>query len=144
MPGGAPLEGVLLEQPVSPQGVHLKAPPAGVSPLQQRGHSPLDVTPSVTRAVTAAARSLIGRNYSTRLISAYLTVISTDRALFLLRGMGLYITEALLDIVYEAYGAESAVDYAYAATNVQSSVREESEIVPNAFKQAMTLSAKLE
>ena len=105
MPGRVPLEEVPLEQPVSPERVPLKAPPAGASPLQQRGQPHLDVTPAA----------------------------------------GLYIMEALPVIAHEIHEAESSVEYAYAATNVQNrSAREQYEIIPNTFKQAMTLPVKLE
>ena len=49
----------------------------------------------------------------------------------------------LPDIAHEVYGADSAVEYAYAATNVQNcSAGEKAEIIPNNFKEAMTLPAK--
>ena len=41
------------------------------------------------------------------------------------------------------YAQESAVEYAYAAIDIQSrSAGEKSEIIPNSFKEAMTLPAK--
>ena len=47
------------------------------------------------------------------------------------------------DIAHETHGAESAVEYAYAAINVRNcSVGENMEVIPNTFKQAMTLPAK--
>ena len=71
-------------------------------------------------------------------------MITTDGTLFELRGPGLYNMGALPDIALETFGAESTVEYAYAATNVQSRSVRKSEIIPNIFKQAMALPAKLE
>ena len=145
MPGRAPLQKVPLEQPVSPERAPLKVPPAGASSFQQRGQSHLDVTPVVKRAGAAAACSLLGRHISNRSISAYLTAITSDRALSELRGLALYITKALLNIAHEIHETESSVEYAYAATYVQSrSMGKKSEIIQNTFKQAITLSTKLE
>lgn len=46
-------------------------------------------------------------------------------------------------IAYETYGADSAVEYVYAAANVQHcSVGGHTEVIPNTFKEAMTLPAK--
>ena len=144
MPGEAPLEEIRLDQLVSPEGSPLEAPPAGASVLQEPGHSRLDVTPAVTHASAAAARSLLGRNVSNRSSSAYLTAIATDRALPELQELGLDTTVALPDIAHKTNGAESAVKSAYAATNVQRrSVGEESEIIPSTVKKTMT-PAKLE
>ena len=110
MSGGAPLKEVPLEQPVSPHGTPSEALPAGAARLQQRGYSRLDVTPVVTRAGAAAARSLLGRKASNRSSSACLTAIATDGAPSEARGLGLYTTAALPDIAHETYGAESAVE----------------------------------
>ena len=120
MPGGAPLEKVLLGHPVSPEAAPFEAPPAGALPLQQRSHSCLDVTTDFTRWGAAAARSLLGRNVSNRSSSAYPTAIVTDGSLSEPQGLRLYSTAALPDIAHETYGAEFTVEYAYAATNVQS------------------------
>ena len=103
------------------------------------------MTPAVTRAGAAVARSLLGRNIRNRSSCAYLTAITTDGALFEPRGLRLYTTEALPGIAHEIHEAEPSVEYVNAAINVQScSVREKSEIIPNTFKQAMTLLGKLE
>ena len=144
-PGRAPLKEVPLEQPVSPVGAPLEALPVEVSPLQQRGHSRLDVTGAVTGVGAPVERSLSGHNISNRLSSAYLTAIATDGALSELRRIGIYTTAALPDIALETYGAEYSVEYGYAATNAQSRlVGEKSEIIPNTCKETMTLPAKLE
>ena len=145
MPGGAPLEEVPLEQLASPEGALLEAPPARASPLQQRGYSRLHVTPAVTRAGATSAPSLVRRKVSNHSSSAYLTAIATDGALSEFLELGLYTTVALLDIAQDTYGAESAVKYAYATTNVQScSVGEKFEVIANTSKQAIALPAKLE
>ena len=81
MAGRSPLEEVPEEQPVIPEGAPLEAPPVGASPLQHRGHSRLDVTPSVTRTGAAGARFVMGRKVSNRLSSFYLMAIATDGAL---------------------------------------------------------------
>ena len=60
MPARVPMEGgsqefisQTLEQPTSPSEASLETLLAGLPPLQQRGHSRLDVTPAVARAGTA-------------------------------------------------------------------------------------------
>ena len=147
--GGAPLEEVLQEgalespeQPVPPEGNPLEAPLTGSSPLQQRGHARFEVTPSVTRS-GAAARSFAGRNTSDSSNSAHLGTIANESTLSELRRLGLYTKASLPDIAHQMYEQESTVEYAYAATNIQSrSAGEKSEIIPNSFKEAMTLPAK--
>ena len=60
-----------------------------------------------------------------------------------LRGLRLYTKETLPDIAHETYGADVAVEYAYAATTIQRrSAGEKAEITPNTSKEAMTLPAK--
>ena len=60
-----------------------------------------------------------------------------------LRRLRLYTKEALADIAHETYGVDSAVEYAYAATIIQScSAGENAEITPNTFLNAMALPAK--
>ena len=64
-------------------------------------------------------------------------------ALSELRGLRLYTKETLLDIAHDMYGADSAVEYAYAATTIQKcSAGDDAEITPHTFKEAMTLPAK--
>ena len=130
---------------MSSDGAPFEASPTGALPLQRWGHSRLDATPTVTYAGAAAARSLLGCNASSPSSSAYLTAIATDGALPKLHDLGLYTTAAMPETARENYGAESAVEYAYAVTNLQSrSVGKELEIIPNTFKQTMTLPAKLD
>ena len=127
---------------MSPAGASLETPPAGSQPLQQREHSRLEATPAVTRAGTAA-QSFVRRNAHNRSDSAHLAAIATGPALSELRGLRLYSKETLPDIVHEAYGADAAVEYAYATTTIQScSAGENAGITQNTFKQAMTLPAK--
>ena len=83
------------------------------------------------------------RNAHNRSDSAHLAAVATGPALSELRGLRLYTKETLPDIARETYGADSAVEYAYAATTIQScSAGENAEITPNTFKEAMTLPAK--
>ena len=127
---------------MSPAGASLETPPAGSQPLQQREHSRLEATPAVTRAGTAA-QSFVRRNAHKRSDSAHLAAIASGPALSELRWLRLYTKETLPDIADETYGADSAVDYAYAATTIQScSAGENAEITPNTFKEAMTLPTK--
>ena len=102
-----------------PAGASLETPLAGSQPLQQRGHSRLEATPAVTRAGTAA-QSRVRRNAHNRSDSAHLAAIATRPALSELRGLRLHTKEILPDIAHETYGADSAVEYAYAATTIQS------------------------
>ena len=54
-----------------------------------------------------------------------------------LRRLGLYIEAFLTDIAHQTDEAESVVEYACAATNVQMySVGEETEVVPNTFEKS--------
>ena len=148
-PGGEPTDGVSQEvvlepqeQAVSPAGAFLETPLASSQPLQQRGHSHLEATPAVTCAGTAA-QSFVRCNVQNRSDYAHLAAITTRPALSELRGLRLYTKEALPDISHETYGADSAVEYAYAATTIQSrSAGENAEITPNTFKEAMPLPVK--
>ena len=75
------------------------------------------------------------RNGHNRSDSAHLAAIATGPALSELRGLRLYTKEILPDIAHETYGANSAVEYAYAATTIQSySAVENAEITPNTLK----------
>ena len=139
--GEVPLGGVLErpEQPTSPAGGPVEAPLAGSSSLQQHGQSRHGVTPAVTRAGNAA-HSLRERSTND---SAHLAEISTDSTLSELRRLGLYTKALLTDVVHQTIKAESVVGCACATTNVQRySVGEKMEVIPNTFKEAMTLLAK--
>ena len=139
--GEVPQGGVLErpEQPTSPADGLLEAPLAGSSSLQQHGQSRHGVTPAVTRAGNAA-RSLKERSAND---SAYLAEVATDSTLSELRRLGLYTKALLPDVVHQTNKAESVVEYAWATTNVQRySVGEKMEVIPNTFKEAMTLPAK--
>ena len=60
-----------------------------------------------------------------------------------IRILGLYTKALLPDVVHHTNKAESVVKYACATTNVQRySVGEKMEVIPNTFKEAMTLPAK--
>ena len=97
------------------------------------------VTPVVTRAGNAA-RSL--REHSAN-DSAHLAEIATDSTLSEIRRLELYTKALLPDVVQQTNKAESVVEYACATTNVQRySVEEKIEVIPNSFKEAMTLPAK--
>ena len=149
MPGGKLTDGVSQEgalepqeQPGSPAGASLQTPLGGSQPLQQRGHSRLEATPAVTRAGTAT-KSFVRRNANNRSDSAHLAMITTGPALSELRWLRLYTKEILPDIAHETYEADSAIEYAYAATTIQScSVGENAEKISNTFKEAMTLGVK--
>ena len=66
-------------------------------------------------------------------------MITTGPALSELRGLRLYTKEILPDIAHETHGVDSTIEYAYAATTIQSrSAGENAEIAPNSFKEAMT------
>ena len=63
--------------------------------------------------------------------------IATDSTLSQLPRLGLYTEALLTDIAHQTDGAESVVEYAYAATNDQMySVGEETEVVPKIFEEA--------
>ena len=63
--------------------------------------------------------------------------ITTDSTLSQLRRLELYIEAFLTDIAHQTDEAESVVEYACAATNVQMySVGEKTEIVPNTLEEA--------
>ena len=127
---------------MSPVGASLETPLAGSQPLQHRGHSRLEATLAVTRSGTAA-QSFVRHTANSRSDSAHLAAITTGPALSELRGLRLYTKETLPDIAHETYGADSAVEYAYAATIIQScSAGENAEIIPNTFEEAITLPAK--
>ena len=139
--GEVPQGGVLerSEQPTSPAGGPVEAPLAGSSSLQQHGLSRHGMTPVVTRAGNAA-RSLRERRAND---SAHLAEITTDGTLSEVRRRGLYTKVLLPDVVHQTNKAESVVEYACATTNVQRySVGEKMEVIPNTFKEAMTLPAK--
>ena len=75
------------------------------------------------------------RSAHNRSDSAHLATIVTGPVLSELRRLRLYTKEALADIAHETYGVDSAVEYAYAATTVQScSAGENAEITPNTLK----------
>ena len=112
------------EQPTSPAGGPVKAPLVWSSSLQQHGQLRHGVMPVATRAGNAA-RSLRERRAND---SAHLGEIATDSTLSEL----------------QTNKAESVVEYACATTNVQRySVGEKMEVIPNTFKEAMTLLAKV-
>ena len=68
---------------------------------------------------------------------SHLVEIATDNTLSQLRKLGLYIEALLTDNAHHTDEAESVVEYACAATNVQMySVGEETEVVPNTFEEA--------
>ena len=139
--GEVPQGGVLErpEQPTSPAGGPVEAPLARSSSLQQHGQSRHGVTPAVTRAGNTA-RSLRERRAND---SAHLAEIATDGTLSELRRLGLYTKALLPDVVHQTNKAESVVEYACATTNVQRySVREKMEVIPNTFKEVMTLPTK--
>ena len=139
--GEVPQGGVLErpEQPTSPAGGPVEAPLAGSSSLQQQRQSRHGVTPAVTRADNAA-RSLRERRAND---SAHLSEIATDATPSELRRLGLYTKALLPDVVHQTNKAESVVEYACATTNVpRYSVGEKIEVIPNTFKEAMTLPAK--
>ena len=147
--GEVPQDGVLErpEQPTSPAGGPVEAPLAGSSSLQQPGSSSLqqhgqsrhEVTPALTRAGNAA-RSLRERRAND---SAHPAEIATDGTLSELRRLVLYTKALLPDVVHHTNKAESVVEYACATTNVQRySVGEKMKVIPNTFKEAMTLPAK--
>ena len=146
MPVREPMDGVSKEvvlepqeQAISPAGASLGTPLAGSQLLQQRGHLRQEATPAVTRADTAA-KSFPRRNVHNRSDSAHLAAIATGPVLSELRGLRLYTKETLPDTAHETYGADSTVEYAYAATTNQSCST--AEITPNNLKEAMTLPAK--
>ena len=127
---------------MSPAGASLEKPLAGSQPLQQRGHSRLEAAPAVMHAGTAA-KSFVRHNANNRPDSAHLEAITTGPVLSELRGLRLYTKEILPDIAHETYEADSAIEYAYAATTIQScSVGENAEKISNTFKEAMTLGVK--
>ena len=139
--GEVPQGGVLErpEQPTLPASGPVEAPLAGSSSLQQHGQSRHGVTPAVTRAGNAA-RSLRERRANE---SAHLAEIATDGPLSELRRLRLYTKALLPDVVQQTNKAESVVEYACATTNVpRYSVGEKMEVIPNTFKEAMTLPAK--
>ena len=141
-PTGEVPQGYVLErpeQPTSPDGGPVEAPLAGSSSLQQHGQSRHGVTPAMTRAGNAA-RSLRERRAND---FAHLAETATDSTLSELRQLGLYTKALLPDVVHQTNKAESVVEYACATTNVQRcSVGEKMKVIPNTFKEAITLPAK--
>ena len=115
--GEVPQGGVLErpEQPTSPAGGPVEAPPSGSSSLQQHGQSRHRVTPAVTPAGNAA-RSLRERRAK---YSVHLAEIATDSTLSELRRLGLYTKALLSDVVHQPNKAESVVEYTCTTTNVQ-------------------------
>ena len=106
MPGGKLTDGVSQEgalepqeQPGSPAGASLQTPLGGSQPLQQRGHSRLEMTPAVTRAGTTA-KSFLRQKANNR---SQLMAITIWPALSELRQLRLYTKEILPDIAYETY-----------------------------------------
>ena len=86
-------------------------------------------------------KSFLRRNANNRSDAAHLAAITTGPALSELVGPRLYTKEILSDTADETYGADSAIEYTYATTIVQScSAGENAEIFP--FKEAMTLPVK--
>ena len=127
------------KQPTSPAGGPVEAPLAESSSLQQHGQSRHGVTPAVTRAGNAA-RSFRERSAND---SAHLAEIATDSTLSELRRLGLYTKALLPDVVHRTNKVESVVEYACATTNVRRySMGKKMEVIPNSFKEAMTLPAK--
>ena len=127
------------EKSTSPAGGPVEAPLAGLSSLQQHGQSRHGVTPAVTRAGNAA-RSLRERRAND---SAHLAEIATASTLSELRRLGLYTKALLPDVVHQTNKAKLVVEYVCATTNVQRySVGEKMKVIPNTFKEAMTLPAK--
>ena len=93
----------------------------------------------MTRAGNAA-RSLRERRAND---SAHLAEIATASTLSEHRRLGLYTKALLPDVVHQTNKAESVVECACATTNVQRySVGEKMKVIPNTFKEAMTLPAK--
>ena len=139
--GEVPQGGVLErpQQPTPPAGGPVEAPLAALSSLQQHGQSCHGVTPAVAPAGNAA-RFLRERSAND---SAHLAEIATDSTLSELRRLGLYTKALLPGVVQQTNKAESVEEYACATTNVQRySVGEKIEVIPNTFKEAMTLPAK--
>ena len=139
--GEVPQGGVLErpEQPTSPAGGPVEPPLAGSSSLQQHGQSRHGVTPAVMRAGNAT-RSLRERSAND---SAHLAEIATDSTLSELQRHGLHTKALLPDVVHQTNRAEAVVEYACATNNVQRyPVGEKIEVIPNTFKEAMTLLAK--
>ena len=139
--GGVPQDGALEhpKQSMSSGCEHVEAPFARPLPLQHHGPLRHQVTPEATRAGNAT-QSIKGRNDNdcTRLVE-----IATDSTLSQLRRLGLYTEAFLTDIAHQTDEAESVVEYACAATNDQMySVREETEVVPNTFEEAMIIGSR--
>ena len=138
---GVPQDGILEhpEQPMSPGWEHVEAPLAGPLPLQHHGPSRHQVTPAATRA-SDATQSIKERNDND---CTYLVEIATDSTLSQLRRLGLYTEGFLTNIARQADEAESVVEYACAATNVQMySAGEETEVVPKTFKEATMIGSR--
>ena len=114
---GVPQGGVLEhpEQPMWPGCEHVEVPLAGPLPPQHHGPSRHQVAPSATRAdnVTQSMRERNDNDCS------HLVEITTDSTLSQLRRLGLYIEQFFTDIAHQTDEAESVVEYACAATNVQ-------------------------
>ena len=128
------------EQPMSPGCEHVEAPLSGPLPLQHHERSRHQVTPAATPAGNAT-QSIRKRNvsYCTHIV----VEITTDSTLSRLRRLGLYTKAFLTDITHQTYKAESVVEYARVATNVQIySVGKETKLVPNTFKEAVIIDSR--
>ena len=139
--GGVPQDGVSEhpEQPMSPGCKHVKAPLAGPLPLKHHEPSRHQVTPAATRAGNAM-QSIRGRNDND---CTHLVEIATDSTLSQLRRLGLYTEALLTDIAHQINEAESVVEYACAAPNVQMySAGDETKVVPNAFEEAAIIGCR--
>lgn len=102
------------QQLVSSEGPPFEAPLVGSSPLQ-RGHTRLEVTPSIRRS-GAAARSFAECTVSRGSDSAHITAVANDSTISELRQLGLYTKASLPGIVHQIYEQEFAVEFAHAAT----------------------------
>ena len=100
---------------MSPSCEDVEAPLAGPLPLQHHGPSRHQVTPATMRAGNAT-QSIKEHNDNDCI---HLVEIATDSKLSQLRKLGLYTEVFLTDIAHQTDEAESVVEYAYAATNVQ-------------------------
>ena len=118
---------------MSPSCEQVEAPLAGTLPLQHHGPSRHQVTPATMRAGNAT-QSIKERNDNNCI---NLVEIATDNTLS-------QLTEAFLaDIAHPTDEGESVVEYACAATNVQTySAGEETEVSPKTFKEATMIGSR--
>ena len=125
---------------MSPDCEYVEAPLAGPLPLQHHGLPRHQVTPSAMR-VDNATQSIKERNDND---CTHLVEIATDSTLSQLLRLGLYTEAFLTDIAHQTDEAESVVEYACAATNVQMySAGEETEVFPKTFKEAAMIGSRL-